>query len=80
MSYEARCVRQYQSHTKKRANGDLMIRIDSGLWDIFYGQGFGNVSRFRIFKLRGDAKPKCICVSGLHIPNDLREQLIKECA
>ena len=80
MSYEARCIRQYQAHTKKRKNGDLLIRIESGLWDIFYGQGFENTSRFRIFRLRGDKNPKLICVSGLHIPNDLREQLLKECA
>ena len=79
MSYEARCIRQYQSHTRKRDNGDLMIRIESGLWDIFYGIGFGNSSRFRIFKLRGDSQPKLICVAGQHIPNELRQQLIKEC-
>ena len=75
--YEERCIRQYKSHTKHRANGDLMVRIDSGLWDIFYGKGFENTSRFRVFKV--DKTPRLICVSGLHIPSDVREQPLKEC-
>lgn len=80
MSYEERCVRQFKSHTKKRSDGSLLIRIESGLWDIFYGSGWENNSRFRIFKLRGEKEPRFICISGLHIPNDVRTALIKECA
>lgn len=79
MTYEERCIRQYQTHTKTRSNGDKLVRIESGLWDLFSGNGWGNVSRFRIFKLKLDKAPQLICVSGLSLSHELREQLLREC-
>jgi hypothetical protein len=78
--YEQRCINQHKSHTKTRPNGDKLFRIESGLWDIFYGNGWLNTSRFRIFKLKRDKTPQLICLSGLHMSHELREQLLKECA
>jgi len=77
--YAERCVRQYKAHTKTLSDGAKLIRIESGLWDYFSGNGWGNHSRFRLFKLREDKTPRLICVSGMHMSPDLRNRLIKEC-
>lgn len=79
MTYEERCIRQYQSHTKTRADGSKLVRIDGGLWDLFMGNGFKNHSRFRIVKVRQTGIRSLIQVSGLSLNPALRAELLKEC-
>ena len=74
----ARMLRQYQAHTSVRANGDKLIRMDAGVYDLFYAKGWEAHSRFRIFRAGG--QPRLICISGMHMTSELRDQLIKELA
>lgn len=71
-----RYLKQYKAHTSTRSNGDKLIRLDAGVYDIFYGTGWESTSRFRVFKAGG--KPRLICISGLHMSSELRDQLLKE--
>jgi hypothetical protein len=77
--YAVRCVRQFQSHTKTREDGSKLFRIDLGLWDLFQGTGFKNVSRFRIVKVKQTGVTSLIQVSGLNLSPALRAALLKEC-
>jgi hypothetical protein len=77
--YEARCIRQYQAHTKTRNDGSKLVRIDGGLWDLFQGTGFKNVSRFRIVKVKQTGVRSLIQISGLNLNPALRAALLTEC-
>lgn len=79
MTYEERCIRQFQSHTTTRMDGSKLFRIDLGLWDLFQGQGFKNVSRFRIVKMKQTGNVSLIQISGLNLSPALRNELLKEC-
>lgn len=76
--YELRCIRQYQNHTKKRADGSLLVRIEGGLWDLFQGTGFKNVSRFRIVKMKQSGVRSLIQISGLNLTPQTRSELLTE--
>ena len=77
--YADRCTRQYRSHTKKRTDGSLLVRVEGGLWDLFQGNGFKNVSRFRVVKVRQTGNRSLIQVSGLNLNPALRALLLEEC-
>lgn len=77
--YVVRCLNQYKSHTKKRVDNSLLIRVEGGLWDLFQGTGFKNVSRFRIVKVRQTGARSLIQVSGLNPSPALRAALLEEC-
>ena len=78
MTYEERCIRQYQGHTKKRADGSLLVRIEGGLWDLFQGTGFKNVSRFRVVKMKQTGVRSLIQISGLNLTPSTRAELLTE--
>jgi hypothetical protein len=77
--YVVRCLAQYRSHTKKRTDGSLLVRVEGGLWDLFQGNGFKNVSRFRVVKVRQTGNRSLIQVSGLNLNPALRALLLEEC-
>jgi hypothetical protein len=79
MTYEERCIRQYKAHTKTRTDGSKLMRIDGGLWDLFQGVGFKNVSRFRIVRIRETGKRSLIQINGLNLSIPLRNTLLEEC-
>jgi hypothetical protein len=78
MTYSELCVAKHKAHSRTRNNGDKLIYIEAGLWDIFYGSGWGNHSRFRIFQFRKGTEPRLTQLSGIHMPDDLRKQLLRE--
>jgi hypothetical protein len=80
MTYEARCVRQYKSRIKTLKDGSLLIPLEMGLWDIFYGKGWTQTSRFRLYRLKRDKSLQLICLGGLQMSHELRETLLKECS
>jgi hypothetical protein len=80
MIYEERCVRQYQARTKTLVNGDKLIPIHFGLYDLFSGTGWKDVSRFRVVKFKHkDTPPQLVQVSGIPLSREYREQLLAEC-
>lgn len=78
-SFTERCLRQYRSHTHNRADGSLLVRVEGGLYDLFQGHGFKNVSRFRVVKLRSENKRSLIQISGVSLTQALRHTLLEEC-
>ena len=74
----ARNIRQYKAHTKQRQDGSYLVRIEGGLYDLFQGTGFKNVSRFRIVKMKQTGVRSLIQVSGLNLGPSLRAQLLDE--
>jgi hypothetical protein len=76
--YTARCLSQHTAHTKKRADGSLLVRIEGGLWDLFQGTGFKNVSRFRVVKMKQTGVRSLIQISGLNLTPSTRAELLTE--
>lgn len=74
----ARSLRQFKNHTKTLKNGDRLIRIEGGLYDLFSGTGWGNQSRFRVVKLKSRELRQLIQVSGIPLSRDYRDQLLLE--
>lgn len=80
MTFTEICLNKYKAHTRTRTNGDKMVYIEAGVWDIFYGSGWKNHSRFRVFQFRKGTEPRLIQLGGIHMPHDLRTELLKEIA
>lgn len=64
----------------QRRNGDLIIPIQDGLYDLFRGNGFSHHARFRIIKFRGTQgnTKQIFQVSGSNMNRELCENLLKE--
>jgi hypothetical protein len=75
--YTSRCVRQHKAHTRNRPDGSKVFRMDHNLYDIFYGEGWGVASRFRIIRQR-DGSRDILQLNGLHLTESTRQQLLKE--
>ena len=72
-------LRQHKSHTKTLGNGDKLVHINHGLYDLFSGDGWKNASRFRIVKIRQTGVTSLVPVSGIHLTREYRDLLLKEC-
>ena len=74
-------LRQYHAHSKKiESNGDQVIHVQGGVYDLFSGTGFDNHIRFRIVKFRDKTKSAQLLQlsSGLNLSREYRETLLKE--
>lgn len=76
--YVDRCVRQFQSHTRTRDNGDKVVALGTGLFDLFSGDGWTNQSRYRVVRARSNGEKQLIQVSGLNLSREYRTELLKE--
>lgn len=73
-------LRQHKAHTSTLANGDKLIGMSGGVWDLFSGQGFSTPIRFRIIKFRDKTKPnQLLQISGeTTLSREYRNQLLKD--
>lgn len=78
VNYVARCLKQYKNHTRVRKNGDHVISLGHGLYDLFSGTGWKNQSRFRVVKLRDSGEKQLIQVSGINLSREYRNELLSE--
>jgi hypothetical protein len=76
--YAERCIRQYQAHTRTRTNGDKVVSLGMGLFDLFSGIGWKNQSRFRIVTARSNGRKQLIQVGGLALSQEYRNTLLQE--
>lgn len=76
--YVDRCLRQHQTHNRKLDNGDKLITVGGGLYDLFVGRGWSEPIRFRIVHLRQQKTHQLIQVSGPTLSRDYRTYLFKE--
>jgi len=76
--YIERCIRQYHQHTRTRKNGDLVVSLGHGLYDLFSGDGWKNQSRYRIVKLRDSKEKQLIQVGGINLSREYRNELLLE--
>jgi hypothetical protein len=77
--YVERCIRQHKSHTRTRVNGDKVVSLGMGVFDLFSGDGWTNHSRFRIVRLRNNNSKQLIQLSGMTLSREYRDALVKEC-
>ena len=75
-------LKQYSLHTKTLANGDKLIQMLGGVYDIFSGQGWQTPIRFRIVRFKDKTKaPQLIQISGeTSLSREYRLQLVQECS
>jgi len=73
-------LRQYQQHTKTLTNGDKVIGMPGGLFDLFVGEGWEQPIRFRIVRFRDKTKPaQLIQINGeVGLSREYRTNLLKE--
>lgn len=76
--YVARCIKQHQAHARNLPNGDRLIAIQGGLYDLFTGKGWKSLIRFRIVHLRQSNSSQLVQVSGPVLSRDYRTYLFKE--
>ena len=78
----ARNLRQFKAHTKTLENGDKLIKIEGGLYDLFSGIGWKNQSRFRVVRLKhsvsGARQLSLIQIGGISLSREYRDQLLHE--
>lgn len=77
-AYVERCLRQYRAHTRTRTNGDKVVSLGMGLYDLFSGRGWANQSRFRIVVARSNGAKQFIQVGGVTLSREYRNELLGE--
>lgn len=76
--YVDRCLKQHKAHSKNLTNGDHLIHIQGGLYDLFVGKGFSTQIRFRMVHLKQNNSHQIIQLSGPTLSREYRTQLHKE--
>lgn len=73
-------IRQYQQHTKTLSNGDKVIGIPGGVYDLFVDSGWDNPIRFRIVRFKDRTRPaQLIQINGsVGLSREYRATLVKE--
>ena len=73
-------LRQYRNHTKTLSNGDKVIGLPCGVYDLFSGEGWTTPIRFRIVKFRDKNRPHQLIqiTPGLGLSSEYRNMLLKE--
>jgi hypothetical protein len=73
-------LRQRHNHVTNLTNGDKVIHIQGGVYDLFSGIGWDNHIRFRVIKFRDKTKPNQLVQlsTGLTLSREYRETLLKE--
>lgn len=76
-AYKERCLKQHKAHTKNLPNGEHLIHIQGGLYDLFIGKGFRECIRIRLVGL-ADNRQQLIQVNGTTLSRDYRTYIFKE--
>jgi hypothetical protein len=73
-------LRQYRSHTKSLANGDKIIGMPGGVYDLFCDTGWNDPIRFRIVRFKDKTKqPQLIQINGtVGLSREYRAEILKE--
>jgi len=79
-TYVERCLNQCKSHTKHLSNGDFVVGLPGGVYDLFFGDGWKDRVRFRIRKVSviGSTVTKFEQLSGLRLSDNLQQMILKE--
>jgi hypothetical protein len=72
-------LRKYKEHVRTFDNGDHLIEIGRGVYDLFCGPGWSEPTRFRLARYPSDSKisPKILQLSGPSLTQGYRIQLLK---
>jgi len=76
--YVDRCLRQHANHAKTLPNGDRLISMPGGLYDLFVGRGWSEPARFRMIHLRHNNSYQITQLSGPTLSREYRTYLHKE--
>jgi hypothetical protein len=78
--YVERCLRQHTNHSTKLPNGDCLISMPGGLYDLFVGQGWSVPARIRLIHLRSNNSYQITQLSGPTLSREYRTYLHRELA
>lgn len=71
---------QHQKHTKTLSNGDHVIGLPGGVYDLFSGEGWDTPIRFRIVRFKDKTRPHQLIqiTPGTTLSSEYRNELLKE--
>lgn len=73
-------LEQYRAHVRNLDNGDRLIDLGRGFYDLFCGEGWASQTRFKIVKIPviGFVSQRLMHVSGNILSVEYRNKLLKE--